>query len=56
MIGKKVSEMCLDGAQLQFYQYNGDLKELLEGVSTKPRCSGGVHMLNTSQLPAWRSG
>jgi heme oxygenase len=32
MIGKKVSEMCLDGAQLQFYQYNGDLKELLEKV------------------------
>ena len=32
MIGKKVSEMCLDGAQLQFYQYNGELKELLEKV------------------------
>jgi hypothetical protein len=32
MIGKKVSEMCLDGAQLQFYQYDGELKELLEKV------------------------
>lgn len=32
MIGKKVSEMCLDGAELQFYKYEGDLKDLLEKV------------------------
>jgi heme oxygenase len=32
MIGKKVSETVLDGAQLEFYKYRGELKELLEGV------------------------
>lgn len=35
MIGKKVSEMCLDGAELQFYKYEGDLKDLLEKVGSE---------------------
>eukprot|EP00890_Picochlorum_soloecismus_P002508 jgi/Picsp_1/3258/NSC_06098-R1_heme oxygenase 1 len=35
MIGKKVSEMALDGWMGQFYQWNGDVKQLLEGVRTK---------------------
>lgn len=32
MIGKKVSETVLDGAELQFYKYRGDLKDLLNRV------------------------
>jgi heme oxygenase len=34
MIGKKVSEMALDGWMGEFYQWNGDVKQLLEGVRT----------------------
>jgi len=34
MIGKKVSEMVLDGWMGQFYQWNGDVKQLLDGVRT----------------------
>jgi hypothetical protein len=44
MIGKKVSEMCLDGAQLNFYQYEGDLKELLEKVLRGCSCFQQVPM------------
>ena len=32
MIGNKVAGMCLDGAELEFYKYDGDLVELLESV------------------------
>jgi len=32
MIGNKVAGMCLDGAELEFYKYDGDLTELLESV------------------------
>lgn len=32
MIGSKVSGMLLGGHELQFYQYQGDIKELLQGV------------------------
>lgn len=31
----KVSETVLDGEQLQFYKYRGELKELLEGVRAR---------------------
>ncbi len=32
MIGKKVSSMCLDDAQLNFYQWDGELSDLLGKV------------------------
>jgi len=32
MIGKKVSSMCLDDAQLNFYQWDGELADLLGTV------------------------
>lgn len=32
MIGTKVAQMMLDGKELKFYQYNGDVNELLDGV------------------------
>ena len=32
MIGRKISEMLLDGKELEFYKWDGDLKELLQGV------------------------
>eukprot|EP00873_Tetraselmis_striata_P042604 jgi/Tetstr1/462868/TSEL_007817.t1 len=32
MIGSKVASMCLDGAELEFYKYEGDLTEMLEAV------------------------
>lgn len=35
MIGKKVSEMILGGAELEFYKWEGDLQELLQGVRDK---------------------
>lgn len=34
MIGNKLSAQLLDGAQLKFYQYEGDMNELLDGVRT----------------------
>lgn len=33
MIGKKVSSMCLDDAELHFYKWDGDLSEILGRVS-----------------------
>jgi heme oxygenase (biliverdin-producing, ferredoxin) len=37
MIGRKVSDMCLDGKKLQFYQWGegADVKALLEKVRIK---------------------
>ncbi|KAK3282234.1 Heme oxygenase 1, variant 2 [Cymbomonas tetramitiformis] len=35
MIGKKMSEMLLDGETLEFYQWEGELSELLEAVRAK---------------------
>lgn len=35
MIGKMVSDRLLDGKNLSFYQYEGDIKELLNDVRTK---------------------
>jgi heme oxygenase (biliverdin-producing, ferredoxin) len=32
MIGSKVSSMILDGAQLEFYKWDGDLKALLDAT------------------------
>lgn len=32
MIGSKISQMILDNKNLQFYEYNGDMNELLDGV------------------------
>eukprot|EP00882_Tetradesmus_deserticola_P021255 GHRQ01023009.1.p1 GENE.GHRQ01023009.1~~GHRQ01023009.1.p1 ORF type:complete len:189 (+),score=66.29 GHRQ01023009.1:189-755(+) len=32
MIGTKVAQMLLDGKELKFYQYSGDVAELLDGV------------------------
>ena len=32
MIGSKVSQMILDNKQLNFYQYDSDVKELLNKV------------------------
>ena len=32
MIGNKFAGMCLDGAELEFYKYDGELVELLESV------------------------
>merc|ERR1712039_92408 len=34
MIGKRVSDSLLDGKQLAFYEYEGNMGELLEGVRT----------------------
>lgn len=33
MIGKKLSDVLLDGKTLEFYQWEGDVKELLEGAA-----------------------
>ncbi|PSS13850.1 Heme oxygenase [Actinidia chinensis var. chinensis] len=35
MIGKKVAEMILDKKELEFYKWNGDLSQLLQGVRDK---------------------
>eukprot|EP00271_Cylindrocystis_brebissonii_P010478 TRINITY_DN26671_c0_g1_i1.p1 TRINITY_DN26671_c0_g1~~TRINITY_DN26671_c0_g1_i1.p1 ORF type:complete len:310 (+),score=70.08 TRINITY_DN26671_c0_g1_i1:143-1072(+) len=35
MIGRKVSEMILDGRELEFYKWDGDLQELLSSVKDK---------------------
>jgi len=32
MIGRKMSEMLLDGAELEFYKWDGELSDLLQGV------------------------
>ena len=32
MIGKKVSSMCLDNAELNFYRWDGELSDLLGKV------------------------
>lgn len=33
MIGKKVSSMCLDNAELEFYKWDGELSDILGRVS-----------------------
>eukprot|EP00244_Chara_vulgaris_P014249 TRINITY_DN881_c0_g1_i10.p1 TRINITY_DN881_c0_g1~~TRINITY_DN881_c0_g1_i10.p1 ORF type:complete len:409 (-),score=77.82 TRINITY_DN881_c0_g1_i10:400-1626(-) len=35
MIGRKVAEMILDGRELEFYKWGGDLQELLTNVRTQ---------------------
>eukprot|EP00250_Pteridium_aquilinum_P004467 c14671_g1_i1 orf=206-1051(+) len=35
MIGKQVAQKILDGAELEFYKWDGDLKETLAGVKEK---------------------
>ncbi|KAF5789118.1 putative Heme oxygenase (biliverdin-producing) [Helianthus annuus] len=35
MIGKKVAEMILNGKELEFYKWDGDLKQLLQNVRDK---------------------
>ena len=42
MIGKKVASMCLDGAELNFYKYDGELSDLLDKVnfSRYASCAG----------------
>lgn len=35
MIGRKVSEMILDGRELEFYKWDGELSELLDKVKLK---------------------
>jgi heme oxygenase len=35
MIGKKVAEKILNGKELEFYKWNGDLKQLLQNVRDK---------------------
>ncbi|XP_020576956.1 heme oxygenase 1, chloroplastic-like [Phalaenopsis equestris] len=35
MIGKKVAEKILDGKELEFYQWEGDLRQLLQNVREK---------------------
>ncbi|GBF99094.1 heme oxygenase chloroplastic-like [Raphidocelis subcapitata] len=35
MIGSKVASMILDGAELEFYKYNGDVGQLLDAVRVK---------------------
>ena len=42
MIGKKVSSMCLEDAELNFYQWDGELSELLGKVLSHPFISACV--------------
>lgn len=39
----KVSEVCLDGADLQFYKYNGELKDLLDQVRSACSSCNSYH-------------
>jgi hypothetical protein len=47
MIGRKVSDMCLDGKKLQFYQWGegADVKALLEKVRIKVSIALPVHII-----------
>ena len=40
MIGKKVSSMCLDDAELNFYRWDGELSDLLGQVLIRQTPSG----------------
>lgn len=51
----QVSDMLLGGKDLAFYQYNGDVNTLLDGVSGNLFGVGGAHVWcwwRSSELPA----
>ena len=49
MIGSKVSQMILDNKQLNFYKYDSDVKELLNGVRDNiNEVSCCLHMTSTT--------